>query len=168
MKNREKTNLKKDIRIWLKGYRKLAIIGVGNPLRKDDAVGLEIVKLLSNASSERITLLACEMTPENCLGDLEDLLPTHVLIIDAAYLGTESAEARILRSQNGSESAISTHVLPLTLFCRFVKKNIGAKIMILGIQPKCTEFGEGMSVDLRKAAKEISQILMEIISADTR
>ena len=38
--------------------------------------------------------------------------------------------------------------------------------MILGVQPEVTDLGEELSIALRKAANEISQMLIEIISTD--
>lgn len=50
---------------WLKDYNKLVILGIGNPMRGNNAVGVEIVKLLEGKVLENVKLLECPPVPEN-------------------------------------------------------------------------------------------------------
>ncbi len=54
--------------------------------------------------------------------------------------------------------AITTHMLPLRIFCDYIKKATGAKIGLLLIEPKSMEFGEGLSVEVEAAAEDFSYI----------
>ncbi|TDA30137.1 MAG: hydrogenase maturation peptidase HycI, partial [Hadesarchaea archaeon] len=36
--------MERELRDWLRGCRRLLVMGVGNPLRRDDGVGLEVVR----------------------------------------------------------------------------------------------------------------------------
>ena len=77
---------------------------------------------------------------------IEKFNPTHVLLIDAATLGLETGEPSLVETEEvPSFSAISSHILPLRLFCEYVKKATNAKVGLLLIEPKSIEFGEGLS-----------------------
>ena len=80
-------NLEKDLKNWLVNAKKIVIVGIGNPIRKDDYVGLKIVENLKGKLSEKVLLLEAETVPENYLLDIEEFSPTHVILIDAAFLG---------------------------------------------------------------------------------
>ena len=75
--------------------KKIVIAGIGNPIRSDDYVGLKIVQDLQGKVSEKVCLLECETVPESYLLDIEKFNPTHVLLIDAAFLGLKPGEASL-------------------------------------------------------------------------
>jgi Ni,Fe-hydrogenase maturation factor len=62
-------------------------------------------------------------------------------------------------------SAFSTHMLPLRIFCEHVAITTDAKIALLLIQPKKTDFGEGMTPELEISAKRIAGILAKLLSS---
>jgi Ni,Fe-hydrogenase maturation factor len=59
--------------------------------------------------------------------------------------------------------AITTHVLPLKVFCEYVKQSTGAKIALLLIEPKSMEFGEGLSVEVEAGAQKIVVVLAGLL-----
>jgi Ni,Fe-hydrogenase maturation factor len=60
-------------------------------------------------------------------------------------------------------SAISTHLLPLRIFCDYVKQATGAKIALLLVEPKSMEFGEGLSVEVESASEQLTKLLVELL-----
>jgi len=54
-------------------------------------------------------------------------------------------------------------MLPLKIFCEYVSQVSKAKIGLLLIEPKDTEFGEGLTPELDAAAKSISRSLLQIL-----
>ncbi len=155
--------LKDQIASWLKDYRRLAVLGIGNPLRGDDAVGIEILKALRRKVPENVKLFECEMVPENFLSELEMFKPSHVLMIDAAYFEAESGEARLIPPEKIPGTALSTHAMPLSLFAEILRGNLKAKVVLLGIQPEKVEFGEDLTPRLRKVSKEIAGIVRKAL-----
>jgi len=138
-------------------------MGIGNPLRRDDAVGVEIIKYLSGKVSERVRLFNCEMVPENFLAEIEDYQPTHVLMIDVAELKAKPGEAKIIPPEKIASTAISTHTIPLSLLAGVIQEETKSKIILLGIQPYNTSFGEELSPELQKAAEKIAEVISEAI-----
>jgi Ni,Fe-hydrogenase maturation factor len=61
-------SVESDLREWLKDAKRLVVVGVGNPIREDDNVGLVILQGLRGKLSEDVLLLECEMVPKvTCL-----------------------------------------------------------------------------------------------------
>jgi hydrogenase maturation protease HycI len=138
-------------------------MGIGNPLRTDDAVGVEVVKQLSGKVLGSVKLFNCEMVPENFLAEIEDYQPTHVLMIDAAELKVKPGEARLIPPEKIADTIIFTHTVPLSLLAGVIQKETKSKIILLGIQPCNTGFGEGMSTELQKTTKNIAKTILEAI-----
>jgi hydrogenase 3 maturation protease len=154
----------KELENWLTDAKKVVIAGIGNPIRSDDYVGLKIVQDLQGKVSGNVCLLECETVPESYLLDIEEFKPTHVILIDAAFLGLNPGEVRLVDSEKISDfPAITTHVLPLRIFCEYVKQATGAKIALLLIEPKSMEFGEGLTAEVQEAAEKVTKILLELL-----
>jgi len=151
------------LKTWLAGAEKVAVVGVGNAMRKDDAVGVEIVKILRKRVSSRISLIEAETMPENYIEQIIDFCPSHVLIIDSGLIGEKPGKVKFLALTETSKTAISTHMLPLQVFCAYIEKAINAKILLLVIQPKDTGMGEDLTKELKETAGKIADFLVKIL-----
>jgi len=149
---------------WLSNAQKVVIAGIGNPLRKDDFVGVEIVRNLQNKVSQFVYLIECETVPESFIEPITEFKPTHILIIDAALLNLKPGSSKLMEpGQMAKQTAISTHALPLRIFCDYLTKTTGAKIALLLIQPKDAGFGEGLTTELKKTAVKLTNLLSRIL-----
>ena len=156
--------IKKELNNWFADAKKVVIAGIGNPIRSDDYVGLTIVEKLKGKLPETVCLLECETVPESYLLDIEEFKPTHVLLIDAAFLGLNPGEARLVDVEKmGDFSSITTHLLPLRVFCDYVKQATGAKIALLLIEPKSTEFNEDLTAEVQMSAEGLTKILLGLL-----
>ena len=156
----------KQLEEWLSDAKKVVIAGIGNEIRKDDFVGVKIVReLAKKLKSKNAFLIECETVPESYVGQIAKFNPSHVLLIDAGMLGLEPGQARLVDvKQLAMYPAISTHALPLRIFCELVEEMTKAKIALLAIQPKDVDFGEGLSPELEKTANQITRILLGILA----
>ena len=139
------------------------MLGIGNPLRGDDAVGLRVIHNLQGKVPENVLLLECEMVPENYLSKIEQFKPTHVLMVDAAQLNKEAGASRLIPVEEIAGTALSTHTLPLSFLAEIIKQNVGAKVMLLGIQPGIIEFREGLSLKLQEASNKIADLIVTVL-----
>src|SRR5512141_1611000 len=87
--------IKKDLASWFAGAKKVVIAGIGNPIRSDDYVGLKIVEQLKGKLPQSVSLIEAETVPESYLSDIEEFCPSHVLLIDAAFLGLKPGQASL-------------------------------------------------------------------------
>lgn len=165
MRRKAQYNTEKELKKWLSSARKVVVAGIGNPLRMDDFVGMKVVQNLLGQTSDRILLIECETVPESSLQTIVAFDPTHVLLIDAAILGVAPGETRLVRpGELISTPAISTHMLPLRIFCDYLANTTRAKVALLLIEPEKTEFGEGLTRTLQNSAEKISTVLLQILS----
>ena len=156
-------DIRAELKKWLVGKEKTVLAGIGNPIRQDDYVGLKIVEDLKGKVPGNVCLLECETVPESYLQDIEQFKPTHVLLIDAAFLGLKPGSASLFDAQKIVDfPAITTHVLPLKVFCEYVIHSTGAKIALLLIEPKSMEFGEGLSIEVEDAADQLVKLLFSL------
>lgn len=152
------------LRTWIHGFRKLALIGVGNPLRHDDQVGLEIVHQCNHQMQDnRVLVIESESVPENYLDTIVAFNPSHILILDAALLDLPAGTARFMESIPAIPSSISTHTLPLHLFTSYLQRILDVQIGFLLIQPEDITFGEGLSPEIRATVLRVVATLREIL-----
>lgn len=149
---------------WLEKAKRTVVVGVGNELRRDDFVGVEIVRGLRGKVPRTVSLIESETVPESFLETITQFKPTHVLIIDAGMIGQKPGQAKLIESNEflGPATAVSTHTLPLRIFCEYLKRTIGARISILIIQPETTDFGEGLTRETKKTAQRLTSTLTRI------
>jgi len=149
---------------WLRNYKRLVILGIGNPMRGDDQVGVEIATLLRGKVPDKVKIIDCQTVPENFIGEIRRFSPSHVLMIDAAHFEGRPGEARLVKPEMISGISISTHNVPLSVLAEVIEKTVGARVMLLAIQPRRIGFGEEMSVDVQRSARRIARMLLEILS----
>jgi hydrogenase 3 maturation protease len=151
---------------WITDAGKVVVAGIGNPIRRDDFVGVKIVQDLEGKVSKNVSLIECETVPESFMQEIVDLKPSHVLLVDAAILNLKPGETRLVFPEQVTDfPAITTHVLPLRIFCEYVTNMAEAKIALLLIEPENTEFGEGLTQKVQTAAEKITKMLLELFSA---
>ena len=149
---------------WLSDAKRVVIAGIGNPLRKDDFVGVKIVRSLQGRVSKSVYLIECETVPESFIEQIAEFNPTHILLIDAALLDDKPGVSKLVGSdQLANRPAVSTHALPLQIFCEYLRKTTGAKIAMLAIQPKDASFGEGLTTEVEKTSTEMTGLLSRIL-----
>ena len=160
-----KYSVEKELREWFRGAGRVVVVGVGNPIRMDDFVGVKIVQdLKGKVDADRVMLVESETVPEGYLQEIVDFDPSHVLLIDTAMLGLKAGEARLVKPEQLTNApAFSTHMLPLRIFCECVSKTTRAHIALLLIEPKQTEFGEGMTPELGTSAQHLSGVIHSLL-----
>ncbi len=162
----EHGNIKPVLLKWLENAQRIVVVGIGNELRKDDFAGMKIVENMRGMIPENVMLIESETVPENFIESILEFNPTHILLIDAGILGVKPGGTKFFESSKilGSPTAaISTHSLPLRIFCEYIERAIGAKIALLIIQPEVTDFGEGLSAEVSKAVEILEKSLLEIL-----
>jgi len=149
---------------WFTDADRVVIAGIGNPIRRDDFVGVKLVQDLKGKISDEVRLLECETVPESYMQEIVDINPSHVLLIDAAILGLKPGETRLVFPEQITDfPAITTHVLPLRIFCEYITRMTEAKIALLLIEPEDTEFGEDLTPTVQAAAENVVAVLRKLL-----
>jgi len=141
-----------------------ALIGLGNPLRNDDGIGIILIEELKKKQLKDYEIIDGGIGGINLLHVLSRY--KKVILIDAFDFRSEAGDYKILdyhKLQTKTNNMnISTHE------CNFFKvlslsselKEIPKKIYIFGIQPKKTSYGEKISEELNL---NINRYIDEII-----
>jgi hydrogenase 3 maturation protease len=159
-----KCNVQKELKAWFLDAKRVVVAGIGNPIRMDDFVGVKIVRGLRGKVSEKVYLIECETVPENFIQQIIDFNPTHILLVDAAVLGLKPGNSRLIKlEQLAMFPVVSTHALPLRIFCEYVAKTTKAKVVLLLIEPKKADFGEGLTPEVEASAQEIVNALLRVL-----
>ncbi len=154
-------DIEDELRTWLNDATSVVVAGIGNSIRSDDYVGVRIVADLQGRVSDRVRLIECETVPESFVDEIVMIKPTHVLLIDAAVLGLRPGTAHLYDAEEVMNvPTISTHTLPLRVFCEYVKKLTGATIALILIEPKYVEFGEGLTPEVDTALARVEAALL--------
>jgi len=160
----QRTDADLALKEWLAGAQRVVLAGIGNPFRRDDFVGVEIVRKLRDKVSEAVYLIECETVPESFIAPIVKFNPTHILLIDAGLINMKPGSTKLVNpEQLLRKSSVSTHLLPLRIFCDYLSKTTGAKIRLLVIQPKDVNFGEGLTKELQDAAKNLATQLRNLL-----
>jgi len=160
----QRDEIEQTLRKWFSGAKRVVLAGIGNPLRKDDFIGVKIIKDLQHKVSKNVFLIECETVPESFIEPIVEFEPTHILLIDASLLNLEPGSVRFVEAnQMSSQTPLLTHALPLQLFCEYLTKMTHAKIALLAIQPKDTDFGEGLTQEIEKTAEYLTNLLLKIL-----
>ena len=158
------SSLQKELKRWLANHGKVVVAGIGNPIRMDDFVGIKILQCLQGKVPKNVCLIECETVPENFMDEIVELKPSHVLLIDAAVMGFKPGEVCLLDAEKVTDfPPISTHMLPIRVFCDYITQLTKAKIALLLIEPGNTEFGEGLTPKVANSAKHIVEMLSAIL-----
>ena len=161
------------LRALLRG--RVVIMGIGNPLRGDDAVGSVVAGALRArlqatsppADSGRVTVLDAEEIPESWLGPAVAARPDVILLVDAVALGASPGAAALLSAHELGGQALFTHRTPLRPLTEYLARETGAEVALLGIQPGELGWGEGLSPAVSAAAGDLVLLLSEVL-ADAR
>lgn len=136
------------------------LLGVGNRLRGDDAIGSLITEELEDI--EGLVVFDCGTTPENFIGPVVRLQPARILLVDACAFGGQPGEFRLFGRQDLERLAggfLSTHTLPLSLVVAMLEQEVSATIQLLGIQPAQLEPCAGLSPAMQGAIPALVQFI---------
>lgn len=144
---------------------RIAIVGIGNPLRNDDAAGMLVAREIQHreqaADASHLLVIQAGHAPENVTGELRSFAPELILLIDAADMRDVPGTISWVPIQSIEGMSASTHSLPLSMLARYLTLELNCMVALIGIQPKSNDFGETVSVEVTQAVHEIVDEICE-------
>lgn len=128
------------------------LLGLGNPLGRDDALGLRLAERFQAPGWTSIP----GQSVENVIGMIAKVKPELLVVVDAAEMGLSPGSIRRLPLKHPSAMLGSTHgiSLPLLLSLSGV-----SHVVMVGVEPKERGLGEGLSPEVEEALGRLSEIL---------
>ena len=146
---------------------KTLILGVGNPLRGDDGLGPEAIRLLQgDPLTEKADLLDGGTDGLNLIEDIQAY--ERAIIIDAVDMRAPVGAVRIFSPDEAKinivSEALSTHGFGLGEVIALLKQ-LGCKteLTIIGVQPRATNFGEPMSAEVHNSIDQVLNLVRELL-----
>jgi hydrogenase 3 maturation protease len=149
------------------------VLGVGSDLRGDDAAGLILCRRLESRFARedglpdpaRFRAFIGETAPENLTGEIRKFGPSHLLIADSADFGREPGAVIVADPEEITGISFSTHRLPLFVLTDYLEKEMGCRILILGLQPRTLELFHGLSEPVAHSLDALTATLISAFEA---
>ncbi len=132
------------------------LVGVGNPLRRDDGVGPWIIGAVREGlAGTNVSTVDAQDVPENFVHALARAECRNVIFIDAvAAPGPPGSIVFGPLAEFPEAESFSTHKLALSFSGRFLE-SAGKTVFLLGIVPSDLAFGAGLTPPVARTAKAI-------------
>ncbi len=136
---------------------RVAVLGIGNDLSGDDAVGVQIARDLASRLGPQpdCLILDAGTAPENFTGPLRRFRPDLVLLVDAAHLSLDPGSVAWIDWQDTDGLSGSTHTLPPSVVAGFLVQELGCRLALLVIQPAHLDFDRPLSPAVEAAARSV-------------
>jgi len=149
------------------GARPVVVLGVGSPLRSDDAAGLHVAAGLSAELERRprdgLTVIEAGPAPENFTSEIRRIGPAVVLLVDCARMGETPGALKVIEPAEIAGVSFGTHGLPLSVLAGFLEQETGCSVIFLGIEPQSIEPGEELSASARAGVREAVSLLADLL-----
>ena len=142
----------------------VVVVGIGNPLRGDDAAGSCVARRLALASA-RASIIDAQEVPESYVGRIVAARPDTVVLVDAVDIGGRPGDAAIIESDQIERYDPTTHRVPLGLVMQYLRRETGADTFLLGIQPSQVAFGAPMSREVEESVVLLAGLLERTLAA---
>jgi hydrogenase 3 maturation protease len=155
-------NIEDELRNFISGAKRLAILGIGNELRTDDGLGPFIV---NNIGLENSSLLIENVgsVPEAFARPLAEFGAERIILVDAADMQKPVGHIELVTKDRIAGIALSTHSMPLSLLMMYLEQETGGRTILLGVQPQNIQFGEGMTPEIQDVAEKIIRTLNHLL-----
>src|SRR4030066_476658 len=140
--------------------KRTVILGVGNLLQGDDAIGPNLVDLLRGRVEA--TLINAGEVPENYLSSIRAAQPEVVLIIVCIELGADPGCIAVLDADRLRAIGNFTRNPGLSFLAVIIQDGTGAEVMLVGIQPEATSFASELSKPVHNTMQTLEEMLVEV------
>jgi hydrogenase 3 maturation protease len=163
-----------DLRQWLAQQAarqnrppRIAIVGIGNSFRSDDAAGALVARKLENRLTPHpssLLVLDASHAPENHTAELRRFRPDAVLLIDAAEMRMTPGTICWVEMEQIDGLSATTHTMPLSMLAKYLILELDCEVNCLGIQLRSNEVGESVCQDVVRAVDAVVDGLSGILT----
>jgi hydrogenase 3 maturation protease len=139
------------------------IMGIGNTLKGDDAVGPLVCERLKNENISADVIDAATV-PENYIQTIIKKSPRNLIVVDAISFDAAPGTIKVFHTEQLDSLIISTHTLSPRIFIDMIRQSIELDVMFIGIQPEQTQLGSPVSTQVSRAIEELTRVLLKIFT----
>ncbi|MBZ0297149.1 MAG: hydrogenase maturation peptidase HycI [Anaerolineae bacterium] len=141
---------------------RIAVVGMGQELRGDDAAGLEVARALQSASSASLLIVDAGAAPENFSGVLRKFAPDVVLLVDAVDMAAQPGTVHIFKIEEAEMCSATTHTLSPHLLITYLQAELNCNVSLIGIQIGQVDFCSEMSPSVQQSVEQLIQALRQL------
>ena len=119
---------------FLRGARRIAVVGIGNPDLPADAPGMEAAAALASLGPRSAAVFPAGTVPESVTGPLRRYRPDRVLLVDAAATGRPPGSVALLRRGDLRGGFPSAHAPSLAMLVGFLVEDLGVPVAVAGFE----------------------------------
>ncbi len=138
----------------------LHVVGIGNALRSDDSVGVQIVSRLVRTVGEsprrNVSIHAPATTPERELSRV-DCGKERVLILDSVEAGGRPGSVTLANLGDSKFGYFATHNVPVRIIPALAANP--SNVYVVGIEPERLDVGEELSEAVRASAGSVAAVV---------
>lgn len=162
-----KGNLLRSLEPWAERSAppRVAVMGVGNELKGDDALGLHLARALKPRvhASERLLVVEAGLAPENFCGLLRRFKPDVIILVDAAHMGAAPGTVRALDLDSAARAGLSTHNPSFHMLVKYLRAELGCEFVVLGVQVAQFSFEAPLSPLVEASVDALAQQLADML-----
>jgi len=143
-----------ELKEFIADVEKIAILGIGNDLRTDDGLGLYIVNTIK-FDHPNVMIENVGSVPEGFARPLAKFGAKRIIMIDAADMRKTPGHVELVTKNRIGGISISTHSMPLSFLMMYLEQETGGESILVGIQPKSLQFGEGLTPEIQEVSDNI-------------
>ena len=137
---------------------RMALVGVGHPMRGDDFVGSFIVKaLMKRMRMDEVVLFDAEDGIEWVISKIAESNPKRLILLDACEMNASPGEVALIPLDETNYPFFTTHGIPLKLLVSKLLPFV--ETWVLAIQPGRMGLDEGLSPAILAAANSVSNFI---------
>ena len=151
----------------------IRVIGIGNPLRGDDGIGLAVVEALQRGRLPAgVEIIEGGEVGVGLIGLMEGA--DSVVLVDAAEMGLEPGAFRVFGLNEitvaGETLGCSAHEVRVGVALRMAEalECLPQDVKVVGVQPKQMDWGIGLSYEVSEALEKVAEAVWEILDTSNR
>jgi len=154
-------SLEKTLAARLRG--RVTVVGIGNPLRGDDAAGCLVARGLRPAPC--LQSIVAEEVPESHLGSVTASRPDTIVLVDAVDMGAPAGSLALVEASDLNGFTPTTHHVPLDILARWLARETGADVVVAAVQPRRIGWGDPMSPEVGEGARLLAGALNRAVES---
>jgi hydrogenase maturation protease len=144
------------------------LIGLGNPDRADDGIGILVPQRLKEKFPDHIFSERERGVEALTLEFSENVAVDSVLYLDASRFGGRPGDMHLFGMEDADkiQPALSTHKVPLPMLMALLNR-AGKQPFFLGVEPATLTFMEGMSTEVAHTAEVLVVTIEAFFASDS-
>ena len=161
---REDSGFELHLRQRLAGARRVAVVGIGDPLLPSDRLGMLAAEAVGALHLPGIRVFLAGTVPESMTGPIRRFRPDHVLFLDAAEMGASPGTVAVVEPEGIHATLFSTHVLPLSVLMEFLEKDAHTRVTLIGIEPDTHTRGDDPTPAEQEGIRRLLAVVKRVLT----